>query len=233
MKERFIGINSIREWSSDDQPREKLQLKGASVLSDAELIAILLGTGTKNKNAVDLARELLKQTDGNLFDFGKLDLESFCSVKGIGMSKAITLQAAFELGRRREMRNKSESKKIHSSQLAYQLVKPYFQESDVEKVFVILLHVSNVLISIEQIAVGGLNMVTVDPKVIFKLAIDKRATNIILCHNHPSGNLSPSNSDRQLTQRIKECAELMSMNIIDHLIVTDASFFSFADNSLL
>lgn len=233
MKEHFIVKNSIREWSIDDQPREKLQLKGASVLSDAELVAILLGTGTKNKNAVDLARELLQHTKGNLYEFGKLDLESLCGVKGIGMSKAIKLQAAFELGRRRELRSKTETKKVLSSQVAYQLVKPYFQESDVEKVFVILLHVSNVLISIEQIAVGGLNMVTIDPKVIFKLAIDKKATNIILCHNHPSGNLTPSNSDKLLTQRIKDCAELMSMNIIDHLIVTDASFFSFADNSLL
>lgn len=233
MKERFIGSNSIREWSSDDQPREKLLLKGSSALSDAELVAILLGTGTKDLNAVDLARELLNLTSGDLYDFGKQNLESLCRVKGIGTSKALTLIAAFELGRRREHKDFKKTKKIESSFIACQLVKPYFQESQVEKFYVILLNAKNVVISIEQIAIGGVSMCTVDSRVVFKTALSKLASNIILCHNHPSGNPSPSESDRQMTKKLIDGAKLLSMNIIDHLIVTETSFFSFADNCLI
>jgi DNA repair protein RadC len=233
MKERFIGSNSIREWSSDDQPREKLLLKGSSTLSDAELVAILLGTGTKELNAVDLARELLNLTNGDLYAFGKQNLESLCRVKGIGTSKALTLIAAFELGRRREQKDFKKPKKIESSFIACQLVKPYFQESQVEKFYVILLNAKNAVISIEQIAVGGVSMCTVDARVVFNTALSKLASNIILCHNHPSGNPSPSESDRQMTKKLVDGAKLLSMNIIDHLIVTETSFFSFADNCLI
>jgi DNA repair protein RadC len=233
MKERFIGTNSIREWSSDDQPREKLLLKGSSALSDAELVAILLGTGTKELNAVDLARELLNLTSGDLYDFGKQNLESLCRIKGIGTSKALTLIAAFELGRRREQKDFKKPKKIESSFIACQLVKPYFQESQVEKFYVILLNAKNAVISIEQIAIGGVSMCTVDARVVFNTALSKLASNIILCHNHPSGNPSPSESDRQMTKKLVDGAKLLSMNIIDHLIVTETSFFSFADNCLI
>lgn len=233
MKERFIGSNSIREWSSDDQPREKLLLKGSSALSDAELVAILLGTGTKELNAVDLARELLNLTSGDLYAFGKQNLESLCRIKGIGTSKALTLIAAFELGRRREQKDFKKPKKIESSFIACQLVKPYFQESQVEKFYVILLNAKNAVISIEQIAIGGVSMCTVDARVVFNTALSKLASNIILCHNHPSGNPSPSESDRQMTKKLVDGAKLLSMNIIDHLIVTETSFFSFADNCLI
>lgn len=228
-----MNFNSIQSWSNDDKPREKLLLKGSSALSDAELVAILLGTGTKELNAVDLARELLNLTSGDLYDFGKQNLESLCRIKGIGTSKALTLIAAFELGRRREQKDFKKPKKIESSFIACQLVKPYFQESQVEKFYVILLNAKNAVISIEQIAIGGVSLCTVDARVVFNTALSKLASNIILCHNHPSGNPSPSESDRQMTKKLVDGAKLLSMNIIDHLIVTETSFFSFADNCLI
>lgn len=233
MKERFIGSNSIRDWSCDDQPREKLIIKGTSALSDAELIAILLGTGTKDLNAVELARELLNKTKGDLLEFGKLNIEALCGVKGIGVSKAVTLLAAFELGKRRNQNEVKKIKKIDTAFIAYQLVKPYFQDSQVEKFYIILLNAKNVVISIEQIAIGGVSMCTVDSKVVFKTALSKLASNIILCHNHPSGNPNPSESDRVMTKKLSEGANLLGMNILDHIIIAEASFFSFSENNLI
>lgn len=224
---------SIKHWSEDDRPREKMLLKGKNALSDAELLAILIGSGVGSKSAVDLGRELLMLTNGDLGAFGRLRAAQLCEVKGIGPSKAITIMAALELGRRRKEIEIPKRTKIVSSVMAYEEFRPYFQDLMHEEFFCIYLNRANHVMQIKQISIGGVEGTFVDPKIIFKLGIDLSASGVILGHNHPSGNLKPSENDRSLTKKIKQIGELLEMPILDHLIVADNGYFSFADQGVL
>lgn len=224
---------SIKHWSEDDRPREKLLLKGKNALSDAELLAILIGTGVGSKSAVDLGRELLQLTNGDLAAFGRLRSAQLCEIKGIGPSKAVTIMAALELGRRRKEVEVPKRVKIVSSGAAHAVLLPYFQDLAHEEFYCLFLNRNNQVLQVKQISIGGVEGTFVDPKMIFKYGIDLAASGIILAHNHPSGNLKPSESDLKLTKRIKQVGEMLEMPVLDHLIVTDNGYFSFADQGVL
>lgn len=226
-------IRSIPHWAEDDRPREKMMLKGKNALSDAELVAILIGTGSGGKSAVDLARELLSITNGDLYEFGKLRLSHLCAVKGIGESKGISILAALELGRRRKDVQWDKRKKILTSKAAYEEMIPYFSDLMHEEFYVLYLNRASEVIMIRQVSVGGTSGAIVDAKIVFKMGIDCGATAVILAHNHPSGLLKPSPTDRHLTKKIKQFGTMIEMPVLDHLIVTDNGYFSFSDNNLL
>lgn len=225
---------SIPMWAEDDRPREKLVTKGKSALSDAELIAILIGTGsTGNRSAVDLARELLGLVNGDLYEFGKLPLQQLRVVKGIGESKATTILAALELGRRRKEMQAKKRPKILSSNHSFEIVRSLYTDLQHEEFHIILLNRASEVIAIRQISIGGIAGTYVDPKIIFKIAISHGASALILTHNHPSGTSRPSYSDEELTRRIKAFGALIEMPVLDHLIVTDNGYFSFSDNAIM
>lgn len=229
----FEQKTTIRQWAEDDRPREKLMLKGKNALSDAELIAILIGTGSGKKSAVDLGRDLLALSNGNLHDFGKLRLAQLCSIKGIGESKAISILAALELGRRRSEKERTKNVKITGPEVAYELLKRFFADLMHEEFYVIFLNRANDVIQIKQLSVGGVAGTVVDAKILFKAGFDCSASAFVIAHNHPSGNLKPSEKDIQVTNEIRVFAEMIDMPLIDHLIITDNGYFSFADNDYL
>lgn len=228
-----VQKTTIPYWSEDDRPREKMMLKGRNSLSDAELIAILIGTGSGNKSAVDLGREVLLLTQGDLYEFGKLRLSQLCEIKGIGKSKGVAILAALELGRRRKEIQIEKRPKIDSSERAFRELKPYFTDLSHEEFFVMYLNRANELMQVKQLSVGGVSGTFVDAKIIFKYGIDMGASAIILAHNHPSGNLKPSESDKKITRRIQQFGDLIEMPVLDHLIVADNGYFSFSDKELL
>jgi DNA repair protein RadC len=224
---------AIRYWAEDDRPREKMMLKGKNALSDAELIAILIGTGSGSKSAVDLGRELLALSNGDLHDFGKLRLVDLQKVKGIGASKAISILAALELGRRRKENEPIKKLQINSAKTAFDLLLPYYIDLTHEEFYVIYLNRSNHALKITQISVGGTSGTYVEPRMIYKFAIEYQATALILSHNHPSGTLRPSVQDIELTKRIKKLGELIEIPVLDHVIITDNGYFSFNESKLL
>jgi DNA repair protein RadC len=224
---------AITSWAVEDRPREKMLSKGKNALTDAELLAILIGTGSGKNTAVDLGRSLLQLCNGDLYELGRLRLPQMCSVKGIGPTKAVKLMAALELGRRRKEQQATKRQVVASSADGYNLIKSYYSDLDHEEFHIILLNRSNGLLGIRQISKGGLAGTYVDPKIIFKIAIDMGASGIMLTHNHPSGNNKPSNSDHELTRRIVQFGKLIEMPVMDHLIITDNGYFSFSDNGLL
>lgn len=227
------GKLSIKYWAEADRPREKLLEKGRQTLSDAELIAILLGSGTKELSAVELAKKILHHTGNDLNKLGKLSIKELMQHKGIGEAKAITIAAALELGRRRK---NSESKKqivIKSSKDAYEYISPYLSDLQHEEFWAIYLSRNNTVIYQSKIGQGGISATIADIRIILKAAIEHLASGIIICHNHPSGNIKPSDSDITLTHKIKEAGKLMDINLIDHIIFTDKSYFSFADEAKL
>lgn len=224
---------AIKNWAEDDRPREKMMLKGKHTLSNAELIAILIGTGSGSKSAVDLGRELLSLTDGDLHEFGKLRLSQLCHIKGIGNSKAVSILAALELGRRKKASAGKRKNLIDSSQKAYVELKAYFSDLVHEEFFALYLNRANEVLQVKQLSIGGTTGTHVDPKIIFKNGMDVAACGIILAHNHPSGQLTPSKEDLAITKRIKQFGELIEMHILDHLIITDNGYFSFSDQLLL
>lgn len=224
---------SIKQWAEEDRPREKLLHKGATALSDAELIAILLGSGSRNESAVDLARRVLLTADNNLNNLGKKNIADLMKLKGIGEAKAITIVAAMELGRRRKAAEINTRKHITGSQDIYEMMLPLLGDLPHEEFWLLLLNRANVVIRKEQISIGGLSSTVVDVKKILKLTIENLATSIIICHNHPSGNLQPSHADHNITQQIKEAAQLIDTNLLDHIIVTDNGYYSFADEDRL
>ncbi len=205
--------------------------KGRNALSDAELIAILIGTGSGNKSAVDLGRELLALSNGDLNDFAKLRMAQLCTVKGIGASKAISILAALEIGRRRKEMSSEKRIRVTTSHDLYVLLKPYFEDLLHEEFYVVYLNRANVVLAVRQISIGGVAATWVDPKVIFKIGIDLQASAIVLSHNHPSGTLKPSDEDERLTKKIIQSAKLLEMPVLDHLIITDNGYFSFADSA--
>ncbi|KAF2333215.1 RadC family protein [Flavobacterium daemonense] len=221
----------ITNWSEDDRPREKLMLKGKSALSDAELIAILIGSGSRNESAVDLSKRILKNAE-NLNALGKMSLSQLMNFKGIGEAKAITIIAAMELGRRRRAEDTVELMKITSSKLVFELMVPIIGELAHEEFWVLFLNNSNKVISKSQLSKGGITGTIVDVRLVFKLALENGATGLILCHNHPSGNLSPSEADKQVTKRIKLAGESLDVKVLDHLIITETKYYSFVDEGI-
>ena len=222
----------ITNWSEDDKPREKLMLKGKSVLSDAELIAILIGSGSRNESAVDLSKKILASVDNNLNALGKVSISQLMNFKGIGEAKAISIIAALELGRRRRAEEVVELKKVTSSKVIFEIMQPIIGELPHEEFWIIYLNNSNKVISKSQLSKGGITGTLVDVRIVFKTALEMGATALILCHNHPSGTLIPSDADRQITRKLKLAGESLEIKVLDHLIVTETSYFSFADEGI-
>jgi DNA repair protein RadC len=222
----------IRSWSEDDKPREKLMLKGKSVLSDAELIAILIGSGSRNESAVDLSKRILGSVANNLNALGKMSILQLMDFKGIGEAKAISIIAALELGRRRRAEDAVELIKITSSKMIFEMMQPIIGELLHEEFWIIYLNNSNKVISKSQLSKGGITGTVVDVRLVFKTALETGATGLILCHNHPSGTLLPSDADKQITRKLKLAGESLEIKVLDHLIVTETSYFSFADEGI-
>lgn len=220
---------SIKQWSSGDQPREKLILQGAKSLSEAELIAILMRAGTRNKSALDLAKELLTHHDNSLAALAKLSVHELMKIKGIGEAKAVTISAALELGRRRVTENAMQKGQITSSLDAYEILHPRMRDLTQEAFWIILLDRRSKVISVEEIHVGGMSAMVVDPKVIFQKALERKACSVILSHNHPSGATSPSIEDIRLTEKIKSAGSFMDIKVLDHVIIGEGAYYSFAD----
>jgi DNA repair protein RadC len=223
----------IHTWNEDDRPREKLQLKGKRSLSDAELIAILLGSGTRKESAVDLARRILDLADNNLVELGKLSLSQLQRISGVGPVKAITLTAALELGSRRQVSSSKTKKKVSTSQDIYEIFGPRIGDLNHEEFWLMCLNRNNAIIGTTRIGSGGISATVADIRIMLKYAIENYASSMILCHNHPSGNLKPSNADIKLTTAVKEAASFMDIALLDHIIVTDSSYYSFADEKML
>lgn len=223
----------ISSWSEDDKPREKLMLKGKSALSDSELIAILIGSGSRNESAVDLSKRILASVAHNLNALGKQSLSQLMQFKGIGEAKAIAIVAALELGRRRRSEEAVELTKITSSKVIFEMMQPIIGELPHEEFWIVYLNNSNKVISKIQLSKGGITGTVVDVRLVFKLALEVGATSLIMCHNHPSGGLQPSEADKQITQKIKRAGESLEIFILDHLIITENNYFSFADEGIL
>jgi DNA repair protein RadC len=224
---------SIKNWAADDRPREKLLSKGAEVLSNSELIAILINNGSKDKSAVDLAKEVLRLGSDNLNELGKLTLKDFQQIKGIGEAKAITIAAALELGRRRQASATLDKTIVQSSKDIAQYLKAILKDFTYEVFAVLFLNRANKINHFEIISRGGITGTVADPRIILKKALEQDATSIVLSHNHPSGSLKPSRADEDLTQKIREAAKYFDIKVIDHIIVSEEGYYSFADEGLL
>ncbi|MBG6109956.1 DNA repair protein RadC [Flavobacterium sp. CG_23.5] len=222
----------IKNWSEDDKPREKLMLKGKSSLSDAELIAILIGSGSRNESAVGLSKRILASVDNNLNALGKLSITQLITFKGIGEAKAISIISALELGRRRRAEDAVELTKITSSKMIFEIMQPIIGELPHEEFWIVYLNNSNKIISKSQLSKGGITGTLVDIRLVFKTALEMGATGLILCHNHPSGTLVPSDADKQITRKLKLAGESLEIKVLDHLIVTEVSYFSFVDEGI-
>lgn len=224
---------SIKNWAEDDRPREKLLLKGQRALSDSELLAIIMGSGSKNESAVELAKRILHSAGNNWNHLSKLTVKDLCKFKGIGEAKATGIITALEIGRRRAAQGILEKPKIGSSHDAFLLFQSLIGDSNVEEFWVLYLNQGNFVVRKEQISKGGINQTAVDLRVILKTAVEEMATGMILGHNHPSGNNSPSEADKALTKKIKNAGTQLDIDVLDHLIVTQKSYFSFADEGIL
>ncbi|MFT5640648.1 MAG: DNA repair protein RadC [Cyclobacteriaceae bacterium] len=223
----------ICQWAEEDRPREKMQLKGRSVLSDAELIAILLGSGNRHMSAVDLAKMILRDNSNDLNELSKKSIEDLIKYDGMGPAKSISIISALELGRRRKSTEPVTKPRITCSDDIYNLFQSELLDLPHEEFWITLLKRNNDVISKERISIGGFSGTFADPKVIFKKALEKNASYIILLHNHPSGNKKPSQSDINLTNKLKQAGKTLDLPILDHLIFTDHGFFSFADEAIL
>ena len=224
---------SIKHWAKDDRPREKLLEKGAGVLSDSELLAILINYGTREKNAVELAREILRLGKDNLLELGKLSVAELMKIKGIGKAKAITIKAALELGRRRQAAASLIKNIITTSNDIASFLETRLKDYRHEVFGVVYLNRANKVNHFEIISEGGLTGTVADPRIILKKALESDAVNLILCHNHPSGSLKPSRADEDLTLKIKEAARYFDIKVLDHIIIGDDGYFSFADEGIL
>jgi DNA repair protein RadC len=224
---------SIKQWAKDDRPREKLLLKGAENLSDSELIAILIVNGTKQKSAVELAKDVLKSAKNNLPDLGKLSVKELMKIKGIGEAKAISIVAAMELGRRRQALSYREKTIVEKSDDVARYLQTLLKDYRHEVFAVLFLNRANKINHFEIISEGGMTGTVADPRIILKTALEQNAVSLILCHNHPSGSLKPSRADEELTHKIKEASKYFDIKILDHVIVSEDGYFSFADEGLL
>jgi len=224
---------SVKSWAEDDRPREKMMRKGKTSLSDAELVAILMNTGTKNENVVDLAKRILNSVQNDLMTLSRLNVKELMRFKGIGEAKAITIASALELGRRRRDCEATQKAIISSSKDAYELLASSLSDLQHEEFWIMLLNRAHKVIGKFVVSSGGLTGTVADQRIIFKKALDESACGIILAHNHPSGNLKPSQADIQLTKRLVEGGRILDIPIMDHLIITETSYYSFADEGML
>lgn len=230
---RSVQKLTIKEWALPDRPREKLMLHGRRALSDAELLAILIGSGSRNETAVDLCKRLLHQMDDDLEKLGALSVADLCRYKGIGEAKALTIISALELCYRRSSNKQREAKKISCSKDSFNLMQRYFAGLKQEEFWIILLNRASKLISTEQVSKGSTGETLVDPKLILPLALDNHASFMVMCHNHPSGNVNPSEEDIKLTRRLNAASAMLGITIADHLIFAGNSYYSFADAGLI
>lgn len=224
---------NIKQWAEEDRPREKLLLKGKNALSDAELIAILIGSGNRTETAVELSKKILASVNNDLNQLAKLNLNDLMQFNGIGEAKAITIAAALELGRRRKESVEERKIAINSSKIAYEAISDVLSDLPHEEFWVLYLNRKNEIIKRENISKGGVTGTVADGKIIFKNAVNLLASSVILCHNHPSGNLKPSEADIKLTKKMKEIGVIMETPVVDHIIVGNNNYFSFADENLL
>lgn len=232
MQENATSL-SIKNWSDDDKPREKLIHKGRSVLSDAELIAILIGSGSRSESAVELSKRILASTENNLNELGRLSITQLMKFKGIGEAKAVTIAAALEIGRRRRGEESVKIDKIGSSTDAFEILQPILGDLEHEEFWILYLNNSNKVLHKAQLSKGGITGTLVDVRIIMRQTLELGAVALILAHNHPSGTLKPSNADKQMTQKIKLAGEALDIKVLDHLIITQKHYFSFADEKLL
>ena len=222
----------INLWAEDDRPREKLQLKGKSALSDSELLAILIGSGSRNESAVQLCQRILASSNNNLNQLSKLSINQLTQFKGIGEAKAITIVAALELGRRRRLEDATELPKITSSKKVFEIMQPIIGELPHEEFWVLYLNNSNKVIFKSQISKGGITGTVVDTRMIFETAFEHYATSIIISHNHPSGKLQASESDLRLTKKLKVAGQTLDVQVLDHVIITEFAYLSFRDDGI-
>lgn len=232
MEEKKLTV-PITEWANADQPREKLLEKGKGILTDAELIGILIGSGSKTETAVELARRILSSVGNDLNALGKLNVAQLCKFKGIGEAKAISIIAALELGKRMKVLESPQRIRINNSKLVFEAIRNEISDLLHEEFWVLYLDRSNHIIRKSNISKGGVSGTVVDARIIFKQAIENLASSIVLCHNHPSGNLKPSEEDIRITKKLKDAGKLVEIAIIDHIIIAGNNFFSFADEGLL
>ena len=233
MKPAQAKNRPILEWAIDDRPREKLRAKGVKILSDVELLAILIQQGTRNRTAVDLARDVLSASKQNLKELGRLSMADLLKIYGIGEAKAMIILAALELGRRRQAAQNLEKPVVHGAASVASFLQTLLQDHDHEVFIVLYLNRGNKINHYEIVSSGGMSGTVADPRVILRRALEEKAVGIILCHNHPSGNLRPSQADRELTLKIREAARYFDILVLDHIIVSHEGFFSFAEEGLL
>lgn len=224
---------SIKCWAEDDRPREKLMNLGKNALSDAELLAILIGSGSREESALDISRRMLNTFGNNLHELARAGLPDLRKFKGIGDAKAIIIAAAMELGRRRSQAPEIKKEKISCSRDLFEYIRPRFADLPHEEFRVVYLNRGNVIVKEDLISKGGISGTVVDARIVFRSAIDCLATSIVLCHNHPSGNLKPSDADITLTKKLREAGKMLEVQVLDHLILAGNSYFSFADEGLL
>lgn len=223
---------SIKNWAEDDKPREKLMLKGKTALSDAELVAILIGSGNRNESAVSLSKRILASVDYNLNALGKVSLKQLMGFKGIGEAKAVSIAAALELGRRRRAEETVELHKITSSKAVFEIMQPIIGELPHEEFWVLYLNNSNKVLYKSQLSKGGITGTVVDVRLIFKTALEQNAISVILTHNHPSGKLQASDADKEITKKLKIAGDQLDIKILDHIIITETGYFSFQDEGI-
>ena len=223
----------INRWKEDDRPREKMLSKGKEALSDAELVAILIGSGNREETAVDLSKRILASINNNLNELATLSISDLMKFKGIGEAKAISIITAITLGRRTQLETAMVKPIIKSSKSVFNIMQPIIGNLNHEEFWILFLNNSNKVIHKKQLSKGGITGTLVDVRMLFKKAIELLAVGIIVCHNHPSGKVIPSDSDKQLTQKIKEAGVLLDIKLLDHLIITEQSYFSFTDQNML
>jgi DNA repair protein RadC len=233
MKEPGKRSRPIHAWAADDRPREKMRAKGVKTLSDAELLAILIQSGTRDRTAVDLARNILETCKYNLRELGRLSMAELMRTRGIGEAKAITILAALELGRRRQASGNLEKPVVQSATSVAGFLQTLLADYEHEVFVVLFLNRANRINHHEIISSGGMSGTVADPRVILRRALEEKAVSLILCHNHPSGNLRPSMADRELTTKIREAARFFDIAVLDHIIVSQDGYFSFADEGML
>jgi len=224
---------NLKTWAVEERPREKVLANGIQYLSDSELLAILLGSGTRNMTAVELARQILLQSGNNLHELGRQNINDLIKIKGIGPAKGITLLAAMELGRRRAATQQTEKVAIKSSETVFKLFHPILGDLDHEEFWLLMLNRANKVLGRFKVSQGGLSGTVIDTRIILKKALDNLASSIIVCHNHPSGNNQPSDADVKITEKLKKAAEMLEIKLLDHVIIAEKSYFSFADEGLI
>ena len=224
---------ALKSWAVEERPREKVMAKGIQYLSDSELLAIILGSGTRNTTAVELARKILGKAGNNLHELGRQSVSELLKVKGVGPAKAVSIMAAMELGRRRTGINQAEKIPVKSSETVFRLFHPLLGDLDHEEFWLLMLNRANRVLGRFKVSQGGLSGTVIDTRIILKRALDSLSSSIIVCHNHPSGNNQPSDADVKITEKLKKAAEMLEIKLLDHVIIAGKSYFSFADEGLI